>query len=95
MKPIILLMTAALLSSCQTWDGVKAQQSDKYVGKPFDELYSEWGVPTGIAPTRDGGKFMEFRKISGIYVCELKATTDRGGIVRKIQVGGQNGCILP
>lgn len=92
------LMAAALLSTlaisgCATWDDVAAQQGQRYVGRPVDAMYGEWGAPINSAPLSGGGYFYEFDMIRAIYHCQAKAWTDPGRIVRQIQVGGQNGCL--
>lgn len=94
MKKITMLLCLAAVAGCQTWDQRQADQESRYIGKPFDALYDEYGVPIGIAPTSDGGRFIEFRYIRGQYACDARVTADSRGIVTKIKVGGQNGCVM-
>lgn len=90
----ILSLTALILTiGCAHWDVWQGRQEQAYRNKPLETMYSEWGAPKSIDPLENGGKFYVFRYLYQGYLCEAKVWTDREGIVRTVQVGGQNGCI--
>ncbi|ESY20711.1 hypothetical protein [Mesorhizobium sp. LNJC394B00] len=95
MLRVLTLVTVVILSGCANWDAHQSAEAARYVGKPIDALYDEYGVPVGIAPTSDGGKFLEFEGRRQGFLCTAKVTTDSRGIITKIKTGGQNGCITP
>lgn len=95
MRIVFWLALTIALSGCANWPEHQASQQARYVGKPVDSLYTEYGVPIGIAPTSDGGRFLEFRHNRGGYECTAKVRIDSQSIVTEIKVGGQNGCITP
>jgi len=88
-------LVAALLclSGCGSWEAVRDQQAQRYVGHPVDRMYAEWGAPYNQAPLSGGGYFYQFAVIKAIYRCEADAWTNSSGVVTQIQVGGQNGCL--
>lgn len=92
-----LVVSAALLmlAGCANWEAHQASEESRYIGKPVDALYDEYGVPVGVAPTSDGGRFFEFRRYRGQFLCTAKVTTNAADKITKISTGGQNGCITP
>lgn len=90
-----LLISAAALVSCQSqWDAARSSQETRYVGKSIDNVYEEWGVPTGVVTKTDGGKFMQFQRNVGEFICTADVTVSPSAIVTRIAVGGQNGCVM-
>lgn len=87
------VLAVLLLAGCATWDDIAAQQGQRYIGRPVDAMYGEWGAPISSAPLSSGGYFYEFAMIKAIYRCEAKVWTDQAQVVRQISVGGQNGCL--
>jgi len=83
------------LAGCGSWDGFRNEQASRYLGKPVDQMYGEWGAPTNSAPLSDGGTYYDFRNTrNGGYRCEASVWTDSHSVVQKLSVGGQNGCSL-
>ena len=83
-----------MISGCVHWDAHLESQQKKYIGQPVEEMYAEYGAPTGIAPLKSGGNFVEFRSYAKGYLCEASVKTDKqGSVVSIVNVGGQNGCI--
>jgi len=90
---IVAVVLAATVSGCTNWQGLMDEQSAKYLGKPVDQMYGEWGAPRRSAPLSGGGNFYEFVAYK-TYRCEMSAWTDSTGIVTELQLGGQNGCAI-
>jgi hypothetical protein len=83
------------ISGCANWEQVHAIQKTRYTGKNIESVYRDLGVPTGVAPLRSGGKFMEFTFYRGGYRCETAMETDAKGVVTEVTgVSGQNGCAV-
>lgn len=85
---------AVLLAGCANWTAHQKAQEMEYIGRPVENMYDEYGVPVGVAPLLDGGKFIEFQYFQGIYECNAKVKTDAKLLVVEIRTGGQNGCII-
>jgi hypothetical protein len=87
---------AASLGGCADWQGLMNEESGKYMGKPVEEMYSEWGAPKNSAPLSNGGKYYEFVATRNMgAICKMSAWTDASGKVTELQLGGMNGCAAP
>ncbi|TIL71989.1 MAG: hypothetical protein E5Y65_08885 [Mesorhizobium sp.] len=95
MRRLAAIVAGLLLTGCANWEAHQSAQELRYLGRPVDALYDEYGVPVGIAPTSDGGRFLEFQSFRRGFECTAKVTTDRRGVISKIKTGGQNGCVTP
>jgi hypothetical protein len=78
-----------LIAGCAHWDLHLQDQERRYLNRPLEEMYSEYGVPFGVAPLQSGGKFIEFQYYRGEYACKARVKTDSMGKVISISVGGQ------
>jgi hypothetical protein len=93
--PLSAAAMTLFLSACGSWEGFRNEQASRYVGKPVDQMYGEWGAPRNSAPMSNGGTYYDFRNtMNGGFLCEAGVWTDAQGTVTEISVGGQNGCSL-
>lgn len=75
----------------EKWDTWTAQEHARYLGRPVEDMYGEWGVPNGRAPTSSGW-FYEFQQYFGQYRCAASVRATDQLIITQIEISGQRGC---
>lgn len=93
MKILFVGLLLLVTSACAHWDLHLESQANKYLGKPLEAMYDEYGAPVNSAPLVTGGNYVQFQGYRGNFMCTANVKTDSKGIIQSISTGGQNGCI--